>query len=73
MLTASGKYTPIDNFDKDLKNTVESLNYIYATVMALKDRSYGKIIMKTDLAQNLGGSKKLRLNKKVPLTYLQKQ
>ena len=73
MLTASGKYTPIDHFDKDLRATVESLNYIYATVVAMKDQSYGKIIMKTDYVQNLGGSKKLRLNKKAPLTYLQKQ
>jgi hypothetical protein len=73
VLTASGKYTPIDDFDKDLRATVESLNYIYATVVAMKDRSYGKIIMKTDSAQNLGGSKKLRLNNKAPLTYLQKQ
>jgi hypothetical protein len=73
VLTASGKYTPIDNFDKDLRANVESLNYIYATVEAVKDRSYGKIVMKTDYAQNLGGSKKLKLNKKAPLTYLQKQ
>ena len=70
MLTASGKYTPIDHFDKYLRATVESLNYIYATVVAMKDQSYGKIIMKTDYVQNLGGSKKLRLNKKAPLTYL---
>lgn len=62
-LASSGKFTPPE-IDGKLQNAEQS-QYIYGTVMALKDRSHGKIMIKTDPMQNFGGSKKVRLSKRM--------